>query len=121
MSDTEQYDASNDTLNDTMNDSVEDAELEAIKVGLMLCHCSRQIWITVPEWNFVMRENCSSLSNDYFKSVRFVRVHFTLGMKIIDFAGPCERDGRRGRKVERAASGNGENHGNAVYFTNRCR
>ena len=32
MSDTEQYDASNDTLNDTMNDSVEDAELEAIKV-----------------------------------------------------------------------------------------
>ena len=36
MSDTEQYDASNDTLNDTMNDSVEDAELEAIKVGLML-------------------------------------------------------------------------------------
>ena len=33
MSDTEQYDATNDTLNDTMNDSVEDAELEAIKVG----------------------------------------------------------------------------------------
>ena len=32
MSDTDQYDASNDTLNDTMNDSVEDAELEAIKV-----------------------------------------------------------------------------------------
>jgi len=31
MSDTEQYDATNDTLNDTMNDSVEDAELEAIK------------------------------------------------------------------------------------------
>ena len=37
MSDTEQYDASNDTLNDTndlMNDSVEDAELEAIKVTI---------------------------------------------------------------------------------------
>ena len=40
MSDTELGSSFNDTLNDTLNDTVEDAELEAIKVCILILNIS---------------------------------------------------------------------------------